>query len=1013
MIGLGGTGGKVIAATRRLMFQHHDSPEHKDIALNYLYLDTSSRETAMAKQGTGLADNDKRWRVLGRSVQLSPYQVVHLSNSSFGSVVNKIDDYTKISPWLGDTGIWQRYWNSQNGEMEAAGQVRRFGRAVLAQNIDKAARGLAETMRELKKKNNIARWRFHIVTGLAGGTGSGSFLDIIRLIRDATSGEDEAKIVLYAVLPEAEPTRWSNGSYHANGFAALAELNAMQVERLNLHNLQTGTINPLAPINAAWIITNQNNKGIRFDVDATLPNLIAETFYQTVVGSGDATIGADGPNANADERSWIDVPTGENLPHNLFAEKDDPTDPQMKPFDRANRFISFGIKRITVPSDEVKEYASLIFLRQFIQRSLYNNWDKANGGFADTNENLDHSAIAKSQDNLEKWLLTDKHLKLETGSMLNDNSRWRSIRDEFARAINGKVADILSVIKDSAAWPREIEEHARDFFEAKFRNAGVLQFYSGAQRSISDRAKLIVRDKVGTYLFAEWRAGCYSLNSCLKIAIELIAEIKSRRANCDEQIEKSVSKEAELNTAYAKMKSEYARLGFIGHQIYGKKRFSEISERLIDINTAKSQRAALGFMSALLAEVLVNLQELQDDLHKVKTLFDEALVDLNISIASRVEGDEVNTPGSGEFKFYEPTVVRDLLDKFRKNQTVQNRQSDALREKLVLTVGGKPTFRQFLNTATPGMIVASLEEISADQAAAELEAVETDQDRILGESIVQKLSEKYAHNQEGLETFLTHRVEEAQALIAIDNAEVQKTKTDWIRHTNVAFVPAKADQPEALRAFHARLTAALSTRGDGLVEIVETTGQSDQIVILSFVDRFPLRVLKNVGYLHGFYDKQIKAADGALAAMRLHVEGDGGALPPLYAAGGEEYRAMARPFWLIAVLRNLLLERPNPETGRDETLLKYMDGGKLRSVVVGTRIVDGSGKIGVSGAILLMKAVQEELAKLVHIDDRSALRVELEALRNDALEAAHLNESNLEFQRVDGDVSKAIALIPK
>ena len=35
IIGLGGTGGKVIAAMRRLMYQHHDSPKPRNIALDY------------------------------------------------------------------------------------------------------------------------------------------------------------------------------------------------------------------------------------------------------------------------------------------------------------------------------------------------------------------------------------------------------------------------------------------------------------------------------------------------------------------------------------------------------------------------------------------------------------------------------------------------------------------------------------------------------------------------------------------------------------------------------------------------------------------------------------------------------------------------------------------------------------------------------------------------------------------------------------------------------------------
>ena len=158
------------------MFQHHDSPEPDNIALDYLYIDTSKRETDLARHGTGLAANDKRWRYLGHSVQLHRSQVVHLSNSSFGTIVKNVENYPHIASWLGDPETWNRYWDSQKGEMEAAGQVRRFGRTVLAQNMVEAKRGLSGRMQALKKKNDIKDYRFHIVAGLAGGTGSGSFL---------------------------------------------------------------------------------------------------------------------------------------------------------------------------------------------------------------------------------------------------------------------------------------------------------------------------------------------------------------------------------------------------------------------------------------------------------------------------------------------------------------------------------------------------------------------------------------------------------------------------------------------------------------------------------------------------------------------------------------------------------------------------------------------------------------------------------------------------------------------
>ena len=46
---------------------------------------------------------------------------------------------------------------------------------------------------------------FHIVLGLAGGTGSGSVVDAVAQLRDLYPDSKRYKILLYALLPDAYP----------------------------------------------------------------------------------------------------------------------------------------------------------------------------------------------------------------------------------------------------------------------------------------------------------------------------------------------------------------------------------------------------------------------------------------------------------------------------------------------------------------------------------------------------------------------------------------------------------------------------------------------------------------------------------------------------------------------------------------------------------------------------------------------------------------------------------------
>jgi Tubulin like len=69
---------------------------------------------------------------------------------------------------------------------------------------------------------------FHVCCGLAGGTGSGTVVDVVSQLRDLYPHEGY-RIIIYAFLPEEypHPPNKAKENYHANGYAALTELNAL------------------------------------------------------------------------------------------------------------------------------------------------------------------------------------------------------------------------------------------------------------------------------------------------------------------------------------------------------------------------------------------------------------------------------------------------------------------------------------------------------------------------------------------------------------------------------------------------------------------------------------------------------------------------------------------------------------------------------------------------------------------------------------------------------------------
>src|SRR5262249_3525634 len=122
--------------------------------------------------------------------------------------------------------------------------------------------------------------------GLAGGTGSGSVVDAVAQIRslfpDATY-----RINLYALLPERNPPAQKAGvNYHANGYAALMELNALSVGCWKPHNVTGVGVDRLDvqdPFNCCYLFNDENEANVSVSVAIELPEIVASFLFQKIV----------------------------------------------------------------------------------------------------------------------------------------------------------------------------------------------------------------------------------------------------------------------------------------------------------------------------------------------------------------------------------------------------------------------------------------------------------------------------------------------------------------------------------------------------------------------------------------------------------------------------------------------------------------------------------------------------------------------------------------------------------
>lgn len=127
--------------------------------------------------------------------------------------------------WLSDRITIQ---NAQAG----AGGVRQIGRLLVMQNVSKIVSKIQSTitqaMTELSATDPI---NIHIFTGMGGGTGSGTFLDIcyiLQYVLDKNSILGRAQTCGYFFLPDVNKAKVNNAAVNdyieINGFAAMKEL---------------------------------------------------------------------------------------------------------------------------------------------------------------------------------------------------------------------------------------------------------------------------------------------------------------------------------------------------------------------------------------------------------------------------------------------------------------------------------------------------------------------------------------------------------------------------------------------------------------------------------------------------------------------------------------------------------------------------------------------------------------------------------------------------------------------
>lgn len=1020
VIGLGGTGGSVLCALRKRIYEEFRLNDPTgDAHIEYLYVDSSLADL----------DNKDDWRTLGVSVQLTPAQRLSINGIGAG-VLGNLDQYPGINAFINrkDEVMLKEGIGAIIGA-GIGGQRRRFGRMLIANNMCGLPQNtfvgqVHSRVSALKEKEHVDDVTFHICAGLGGGTGSGSIIDVVTQIRNEfqRTGDDQRKfkIQLYLYVPEKiiqiPGGEDSNRYYQPNGYAALLELNAMSVKRyfptdVKGNTDEYGNVRRLLEgqdaFDTAYLYTNVNETGKEENLYKVLPSIVGDFLFQKIVASS--------MNGGKMER----LVSNEN--NGLMPEENEAKEPV-----HSRNFMTFGVKRIEYPETEVVEYGAYHFARQASLQMLYGLWDEARGYIECTEDMVGKSYVEKVKKDAEKEanLLTDDYLMLSQPlpSIEKDVTNWRPIIQGWEFYTDRYKQDVQTECQKKE-WYEEFNQLCDGFFKSMYRGCGVKKFYFDYETQIPGFAEEICRH-IENNLFANWKNGNMSIIEVHKYIAVLIDR-------CSEDVEtfkgKITKQTTYLNEDLADqleiIRKDWNNIGWLRDAITNAstKTFGRFADAKREQLTVMTMVAAYGYAVKLLSEVmnmlvLLNVNSIEpfmrvlDDFADIMKKQAEEKCKLSDAETSNMNGEVV--------KEYDPKLVRNTIQGFLKNQKNQKDNATSLRASIIEAAGttntGFSNLGKKINVGTLQEITLKACIVNARKEMNDYSTKNPNQ-RLVNVNILDKLRNTVCSTPEKRKRFISEIYNAAQSFLPFNGSEEGKGSPETaanhqklIQLSLPLYEEEDAFRNDFIKDFGESGKIPFNRDSD-----VSVNFKSNQIVVVTAHSGFPLRYVDNLRVLKEKYDILTRSE---VNRMVVHTESFSKSLPSLFDKNSGEAEKELMPVVLLAyTIDGIVVDREDVETGEKTRAFageKNKMGRISRWINVGDDMIatlkELSKMTRAMDAVALKRVIVEELnTNYKHIEKKNQLMLKLgETLDNVLLPLVGGNDNNPVFVAFNATAEK-------
>lgn len=893
LVGLGGTGGKILRAFKMRMFEEFpEFDERNALPVSLLYVDST-------KEMMGIGRED--FNVMGKDASFTENEFLFIKSIDVPALLDSIGNYPQLKAIVNNVQAVRTAIGSLG---EAAGQKRRAGRLLFAANASRYVSALQNAYSHCHQQSGNNSKVVHIFAGLNGGTGSGSIIDAVAQTRKLW---DDAVINVYAMMPEKDLPKpdMDKGRYYQNGYAALNELNALQCGQLTLHDvtgggqLMTDLFNPRIKgvANGITIYSNANENGRIVDSFEELPKIVSDYVYSRVF-----LINPEAPACGDIIRAY----NFENM-DDFALESDERVAPDKLqeteiPFVRTKKINSFGIKRVIYPELRVLKHITYTTGKAALDQFKYNNW-RESIGFVEEEGNKDYRGLYLTEKHLTNWLLDLSHLTLED-KVLPSDSEYPHFFEDWQTL----VSDFSESCAEADNPLQELQTQMEFLFAHSFRGAeGVKDYYKGKERSIREIASEI-RKMSEIELFNKWRSGEISiveLSRVSEILSEYVSELKKEVLDVkvlenDELLKQSRSNLEAIRGDWADARGLKVMVGLKKDK---KDFYSDFQVELPYYYEALTKAEALSFAIKLQQVLVREFSSLSAEISGFSKLVSDAIDETNRLITSQrkinkgledMKGAVVEVSEEESMVEFEQEII---LDKRTMTQI-----ASLLRESLISTnfvSFGDLTTRLSIDDFRKAFDITLSEVVKTKHSEKPITAT-----KVLGLNILTQLQQKL-DTEKKIQEFAKDILEQSGAYLYLDanqmsfhvrNNPLPDDKNINLKETFIS-MPAPDDNPNLVR-FAKQLEEAFKAQAPQGVKkptVFTESNRKNELSIITISYCYPMRAIAWMKDYKKKYDNYLNTGNANTDLnhrILLHSEGDGSDMPEIFALSQDKLQKM-------------------------------------------------------------------------------------------------------------------------